>query len=151
MHAIAAGFLVDAGGRVLMGLRTGWKAIWPGRWDCIGGHIEPGETAAAALVREISEEVGVVPTAFQPIGRIAADDLDLRLYLVRAWTGGAPANRSDEHDAIGWFGLDALWRLTPIVPYGYADLLAPHLRQSKRLGDAPDLRDDASRPPSSLP
>ncbi len=35
------------------------KGALPGTWSLPGGHIEPGETARAAAVREISEETGL--------------------------------------------------------------------------------------------
>ena len=128
MHEIAAGFLVDADGRVLLGFRAGWKALWPGHWDCIGGHIEAGENAETALRREVREEVGVVPMSCAPLADIAAGDVHLRLYLIRQWSGGAPANCSAEHEAVRWFTLAELRDLTPIVPFGYAELLAPYLQ-----------------------
>ena len=44
--------------RVLLGLRKG--AIWgSGRWHVPSGHVEPGEDAVQALVREAREELGV--------------------------------------------------------------------------------------------
>lgn len=50
-----AGLLVQ-GGRVLLGLRAGWKQVYPSHWDAIAGRVEQGETVEAALVRELSEE-----------------------------------------------------------------------------------------------
>src|SRR2546430_10439078 len=35
------------------------KGALKGRWSLPGGHIEPGETARAAAVREVHEETGV--------------------------------------------------------------------------------------------
>ena len=35
------------------------KGALKGRWSLPGGHIEPGETAQAAAVREVREETGV--------------------------------------------------------------------------------------------
>jgi 8-oxo-dGTP diphosphatase len=123
MHDIAAGFLIDAAGRVLLGRRAAWKAIWPGHWDCIGGHIEAGESTEAALIREIREEVGVTATDYAPLAVVERPDVLLSLYVVRAWTGGAPTNCCDEHDELRWFTVDEMRSLQRLVPYGYADLL----------------------------
>ncbi len=48
-------------GRCLLGHNAGW-AVAPGvrRFSCLAGFVEPGESAEAAVVREVFEEVGVV-------------------------------------------------------------------------------------------
>ena len=48
-------------GRILLGLRAAWKKAWPCHWDAIGGRVETGESLDDSLVREIQEEVGVMP------------------------------------------------------------------------------------------
>ena len=51
--------LVYYGPKVLL-VQRGPTAPWaPHLWGLPGGHIEPGETPAAAVVRELSEEVGI--------------------------------------------------------------------------------------------
>ena len=43
-------------GRCLLGR----QAIWdPGRYSCIAGFVEPGESAEAAVLREVEEETGI--------------------------------------------------------------------------------------------
>ena len=59
-----AGALPIRDGRVLLGLRAASKRLFPERWDIIGGHIEPGESPAEALVREVAEEIGLTNLAF---------------------------------------------------------------------------------------
>jgi 8-oxo-dGTP diphosphatase len=50
-----------AGPEVLLGLKkTGFGA---GKWVGLGGHIEPGEKPAAAAVREVEEESGLLVPA----------------------------------------------------------------------------------------
>jgi ankyrin repeat protein len=46
-------------GRVLLARRAAGKRIAPGKWHLPGGHVESGESDAAALRREIQEELGV--------------------------------------------------------------------------------------------
>ena len=47
-----------AGPEVLLGLKkTGFGA---GKWVGLGGHVEPGEKAVAAAVREVEEESGLL-------------------------------------------------------------------------------------------
>jgi len=47
-------------GRCLLGNNAGW-AVTPGgrRYSCLAGYVEPGESAEAAVLREVREEVGI--------------------------------------------------------------------------------------------
>lgn len=35
--------------------------VYPGHWGLFGGHLEPGETPAVAIKRELLEEIGYAP------------------------------------------------------------------------------------------
>lgn len=50
--------LVDAGGNALLGRQGRWPS---GAFSTLAGFVEPGESAEAAVVREIREEVGLTP------------------------------------------------------------------------------------------
>jgi 8-oxo-dGTP diphosphatase len=117
--------LVDAQGRVLLGLRAAHKKAWPDHWDAIGGRIEPGETPELAMIREVREEIGVVPTIFQRLASVADPRSDLygkseaTLYAVTSWSGGEPRNLGDEHTRIAWFGEQELADLDGLAGYDY--------------------------------
>ena len=76
-----------------------------------GGHVEPGEDEPAALVRELREELGVVPCEPVPLTRLAGDELVLSLWVVRAWDGEPHNLQPHEHDALRWVGAADLPRL----------------------------------------
>lgn len=55
---VVAGLITDDDGRLLACRRPPHKHLG-GLWEFPGGKVEPGETHAAALVRELQEELGV--------------------------------------------------------------------------------------------
>lgn len=44
--------------------------------DIIGGHVEKGETAQEAMIREANEEACIMPTQYRIIGAIEVDNRD---------------------------------------------------------------------------
>ena len=83
-------------------------------WDLPGGIVEAGESELGALARELYEELGVqiVTRSACHLDRLTAGPAEepavLSAWLVRDWQG-TPANVApEEHDDIGWFGLEEL-------------------------------------------
>lgn len=106
MRDLVAGLLVEDG-CALLGLRHRDRAYYPGVWDVPGGHVEPGESAADALRRELVEELGVL---VQGIGakpwRQLIDErrgFDLKLWRVDRWEGRVVNRAPREHERLGWF------------------------------------------------
>ena len=89
-------FVFDAAGRVLLVQRGTPPAA--GRWTVPGGKLEPGETLAAAVAREVREETGLVVEVgalVEVVERIADGYHYVILdYAARA-VGGALAAGSD--------------------------------------------------------
>lgn len=54
-------------GRCLLGSNAAWPPTASGlrRYSCLAGYVEPGESAEAAVLREVAEEVGVTPTQIE--------------------------------------------------------------------------------------
>jgi 8-oxo-dGTP diphosphatase len=93
--------------RVLLVHRTPEREHHPDRWDLPGGHVEEGETAVAALVRELREELGIdaeVPDGV--LGRIVEPGVENAVRVVRRWVGDAALPDEVEHDGLVWLTLD---------------------------------------------
>ena len=103
MHVVA-GVLVDGNGRVLIAQRPPGKHL-AGLWEFPGGKLEPGESAVAALERELDEELGIAvdPHSFEALIRVpwhyGERAMLLEALVVRAWTGEA---RALDAAAIAW-------------------------------------------------
>jgi 8-oxo-dGTP diphosphatase len=62
------------------------------KWEFPGGKIEMGETAEAALARELDEELGIQATIGKRVARVRhkyrnGGTIDLQFFLVREFTG----------------------------------------------------------------
>jgi mutator protein MutT len=101
-HSVVAGVLVRDD-RVLLGHRSPSRRWYPDVWDFPGGHVEPGEDEAAALARELREEVGVTPREAEPVLTVHDGDVHLVLYAVHAWDGDPRDLQPHEHDELRWF------------------------------------------------
>lgn len=106
------------GPEVLLGRKR--HGLGEGRLVAPGGKLEPGESAVAACVREVLEEVGLVvlPGALEPRGVIdyrfpfrESWSQRSHVFVCRAWRGEP---RESDELAPEWFALDrvpldAMW------------------------------------------
>lgn len=87
---VVAGLLCDARGRILLARRTAGRDL-AGLWEFPGGKREPGESAAAALARELQEELGIDATVGAPLICVPQQYPHKRLRLdvrrVASWRG----------------------------------------------------------------
>jgi 8-oxo-dGTP diphosphatase len=86
----------DAVGRLLLVQRANEPGR--GRWALPGGRVEPGEDEAAAIVREMAEETGLVVQPGALVGRVRRGVYDIADYRC-AVVGGELSAGDDALDA----------------------------------------------------
>jgi 8-oxo-dGTP diphosphatase len=131
LEVVAA--VVADGGRYLACRRRPERSAG-GRWEFPGGKVEPGESPAEALVREIREELGVdvEPGAELCTDETAVGDRVIRLVCLRATLTGPRPTASTDHDLLAWIAPAELAAL---------DWAAPDLPAVRLLAAAPAPRD----------
>jgi 8-oxo-dGTP pyrophosphatase MutT (NUDIX family) len=68
----ATAAIFDEAGRLLLGL-----SLDTGRWSLVGGAIDPGESPAAAAIREAREETGLEVVVTSLIGVYSGPDFEV--------------------------------------------------------------------------
>lgn len=101
-----ASAVILKGGHVLLIVRG--KGAYAGKWSLPGGHVEPGEPARAAALREVREETCIEAEITGPLDVhdviIHAPDGTLATHYVLAvyvgrWLAGEPRAATDSRDA----------------------------------------------------
>lgn len=103
--------ILEHDGKVLAAQRSATMRL-PLKWEFPGGKLHPGESAAACLVREVQEELGVtvrVVTAL-PVHEHRYDNFAVRLHPFVCRYDGA-ALTLHEHRAVQWLAPAKLLQL----------------------------------------
>ena len=82
---VAAAVIVDESQRILVCERPAGKNS-AGKWEVPGGKLEAGETPAAALQRELAEELAMqvrILSMMYQLQKVLPDGRLLRLYFLR--------------------------------------------------------------------
>jgi 8-oxo-dGTP diphosphatase len=98
------GFALSPDRRSVLLLRKDRPAWQAGRWNGIGGKLEPGEDALAAMVREGVEEVGQA-FAWRPIARLRGSWGEVHVFAAEGEL--RPRRRESEEPAV--FPVEALF------------------------------------------
>lgn len=111
---VAVGVLIQPDGQFLLTSRPPGK-VYEGYWEFPGGKLEPGETVAHALRRELQEELGITIGTPQP-WRVELVDyphalVRLNFCKVFGWTGELQMREGQQ---FSWQGLPVT--VQPVLP-----------------------------------
>ncbi|MEO0996641.1 MAG: 8-oxo-dGTP diphosphatase MutT [Pseudomonadota bacterium] len=108
---VAAGILLDDADKVLIAERLPGAAHGAGYWEFPGGKVEPGETALAALRRELAEELRIAIGPAEPFMQLShrypERHVAIDFWLIRRWDGDV---RPCDGQRLAWVDLDGLER-----------------------------------------
>ncbi len=101
-HRDIAAALIRRRGKMLIDRRKP-QGLLGGLWELPGGKVEPGETPAQAVVREVKEEVGLEVEVLEHLTSVdhaySHFRITLHVYVCKALRGRA---RAIEPDAVKW-------------------------------------------------
>lgn len=110
LHRAVHVFVFVPDGRLLLQQRSEKKDTFPLHWECVGGHLSPGETYDAAAFREVHEELGVEAHKLQLLQKLSAcaetGQEFIQVYTARIEDDPQP--HVDEVIALCWFTRDGL-------------------------------------------
>ena len=134
-HAVAAILVVDRAGYLLQLRDNKPEIFFPGHWGLFGGAIDPGETAEAALARELDEELGLKGFAASRFAEITFDVASVgrgaisRVYFEIALAAGDLAGLTlREGEAMRVFPFAEALTMPRLKPYDGFGLWLHHSR-----------------------
>jgi 8-oxo-dGTP diphosphatase len=108
MIEVVAGLILDETGRLLACRRPEGKHLG-GKWEFPGGKVEDGESPAAALLRELAEELGIQVETGERLTPVVWDygrgPIRLHPFVCRIVSGELHPH---EHSEIRWSPRDEL-------------------------------------------
>ena len=96
--------VIEQNGRVLLAQRPRDKHL-PLKWEFAGGKVEPGEDPAAAIIREIREELGCEVAITRPLPRFLYDYKTVVIEMIPfacELAAHSPAPHPHEHVGLAW-------------------------------------------------
>lgn len=139
---VAAAVVLRPDGRVLLAQRPPGKP-YEGYWEFPGGKLEPGETPAHALARELHEELGIDVRRAAPwlVQEFVYPHAHVELHFFRVYAfDGVPHGRDGQ--AFAWQDPRA-FDVSPLLPANTVVLRALRLPPVYGISNASDVGEEA--------
>lgn len=89
------------------------RGFGEGKFNGVGGKLEPDETAEQAMIREAAEEIFITPTKYEEVGIMefhetykgVRENLIFHLFVATKWDGEP---RESEEMKPQWFDIDKI-------------------------------------------
>ncbi len=145
---VAVGILQKKCGEYLLASRPQGKP-WAGWWEFPGGKIEVGETPEHALIRELTEELGIVATRMQPWSQriynypktqdSPAKTVHLHFFFVTQWQGELHAHEGQQ---LSWQNPQSV-SVSPVLPANAPIIKALALPLIYAISNAAEMGEEA--------
>lgn len=104
------------GNLILLAMKK--RGFGEGRWNGVGGKVEPNESIDQAMIREAQEEIGITPTKYEKVADIRFDEffkgqptiMHVHAFMATGWEGEPTES---EEMAPKWF---------PVTKIPYKDM-----------------------------
>lgn len=110
LHRAVHVLVFDPHDNLIIQQRSTLKDTFPLHWECVGGHLSPGESYREAAIREVQEELGVAAGDLKFLCKIpASETTGLEFVEVfRSVTDKQPVPEPSEIIAIDKLGIEQL-------------------------------------------
>jgi isopentenyl-diphosphate delta-isomerase type 1 len=112
LHRAVHVFIFGRDGRLLLQQRSELKDTYPLHWECVGGHLAPGEDYDSAAAREVQEELGVPALKLRFVRKLEAC-AETGQEFIQVYTAALerePAPHPEEVVGLCWFTREELRR-----------------------------------------
>lgn len=98
------------GEHVLLIKGAAHKRLWAGKYNGLGGHVEPGENVLQAAQRELDEEAGLAAADLRLVGTVVIDSGQNPGIVLFVFRGECPQGspRPSAEGALEWVSRDRL-------------------------------------------